>query len=416
MTEKTRLLCLGDHMLSPSGVGTQSKYLAEALVKSGKYQVLNLGGAIQHSDYTVRASEEYGQDFVIKPVNGYGNPDLIRQALIQFKPHALFFITDPRFYVWLWEMEDEIHNVCPMLYWHVWDNYPVPDFNNSFYKSTDFVGCISKLTHNILCELGHENKSGYIPHAVPTEIFKVLEKSETETYRKQFLKQYADRFVIFWINRNARRKKPSDVLHSVKLACDAVGYDKIVLFMHTNPKDPEGPDLLALRNKLGLNNNVIFSNGIVSNSEINTFMNISDVTINIANAEGFGLGTLESMMAGTPIIVSETGGLQDQIFDDEGEPLGVCIQPAAKSDVGSQSVPYIYEDIVTHQQACDAILYMYRLKTEKPDIYDELSHKCSIESAKRFQLGNMINSWDTAIQDTISNFNKNYVNFRLTEV
>ena len=40
--------------------------------------------------------------------------------------------------------------------------------------------------------------------------------------------------------------------------------------------------------------------------------NMADVTINIASNEGFGLGTAESLMAGVPIIVNVTGGLQDQ--------------------------------------------------------------------------------------------------------
>ena len=36
------------------------------------------------------------------------------------------------------------------------------------------------------------------------------------------------------------------------------------------------------------------------------------MTINLASNEGFGLGTCESLMSGTPIIVNVTGGLQDQ--------------------------------------------------------------------------------------------------------
>ena len=47
-------------------------------------------------------------------------------------------------------------------------------------------------------------------------------------------------------------------------------------------------------------------------NDMNMLYNISDVTINIASNEGFGLGTAESLMAGTPIVVNVTGGLQDQ--------------------------------------------------------------------------------------------------------
>ena len=38
--------------------------------------------------------------------------------------------------------------------------------------------------------------------------------------------------------------------------------------------------------------------------------NSVDCTINISDAEGFGLATLESLSCGVPIIVNMTGGLQ----------------------------------------------------------------------------------------------------------
>jgi glycosyltransferase involved in cell wall biosynthesis len=43
--------------------------------------------------------------------------------------------------------------------------------------------------------------------------------------------------------------------------------------------------------------------------------NCADCVINISNNEGFGLGTLEAIFAGTPIVVNMTGGLQFQIGD-----------------------------------------------------------------------------------------------------
>ena len=50
MTKK-KILVLSDHPLSPSGVGTQTKYMIEALLKTGRYQFVCLGGAIKHHDY-----------------------------------------------------------------------------------------------------------------------------------------------------------------------------------------------------------------------------------------------------------------------------------------------------------------------------------------------------------------------------
>ena len=58
--------------------------------------------------------------------------------------------------------------------------------------------------------------------------------------------------------------------------------------------------------------NIIFSTNKLSSQHLNYLYNIADLTINLASNEGFGLGTCESLMSGTPIVVNVTGGLQDQ--------------------------------------------------------------------------------------------------------
>ncbi len=50
MTKK-KILVLSDHPLSPSGVGTQTKYFIEALLKNRRYKFICLGGAMKHQDY-----------------------------------------------------------------------------------------------------------------------------------------------------------------------------------------------------------------------------------------------------------------------------------------------------------------------------------------------------------------------------
>ena len=48
------------------------------------------------------------EDWVIFPIDGYGSHEIIRSILHNEKPDALWFMTDPRFYGWLWEIENEI--------------------------------------------------------------------------------------------------------------------------------------------------------------------------------------------------------------------------------------------------------------------------------------------------------------------
>ena len=65
----------------------------------------------------------------------------------------MWIMTDPRFWPWLWEIENEIRSVVPLVYYHVWDNHPAPKFNKVFYESNDLIATISKLTDDIVKEV-----------------------------------------------------------------------------------------------------------------------------------------------------------------------------------------------------------------------------------------------------------------------
>ena len=359
--KKIKVLTLGDHPMSPSGVGTQSKNVFEALLKSGKFQILSLGGALKHQSYKPVIVEPWEEDFRIIPIDGYGSPEMIRSIIRNEKPDMLWFMTDPRFYEWLWEMENEIRPLLPLVYYHVWDNFPLPMFNKKFYESTDHIVSISRVTHECVQGVAPDVPVTHIPHAVDGDVFTCLSLEERKVLRDKILPpEDKDKFILFWNNRNARRKQSGSLLwwfaEWVKQR-DLSG--KVQLIMHTNPKDAHGQDLNAISQELGLTNReVMFSTNKVSTKQMPAFYNIADVTLNIADAEGFGLATLESLSCGVPIIATMTGGLQDQVMSSNG-PCGIPIHPVSKSIIGSQQVPYIYDDRISKKQFINALNQIY---------------------------------------------------------
>ena len=196
--KKKKVLVLSDHALSTSGVGTQTRHLIEGLLKKGCWSFRQFGAALKHADYkTIVVSE----DFIIKPIDGFGDPDTIKIALATEQPDLLFIFTDPRFFIWLFEMEDEVHQMCPIVWWHVWDNKPYPEFNNVFYESTDTINCHSHMTYTMVSEKFPE-KTNFIPHALPESLFYPLKDSEIKNFKKQMLgPNNEDAFVLFWVNR-----------------------------------------------------------------------------------------------------------------------------------------------------------------------------------------------------------------------
>ena len=413
--KKLKIMTISDHPLSPSGVGTQTKYMIEHLHKTGRYQFICFGGAVKHADYRVQKIEGFGDDLIIYPVDGYGTQDQVRQALEIHRPDILWFMTDPRFYEWLWDMEDEIRQNVPMVYYHVWDNYPYPKFNAKFYKSNDVIASISKLTDDIVKTLAPEVKSLYVPHSVNLEVFKKMEEEKRLMLKNH---HFGDKFVFFWNSRNARRKMSGSVIWWFNDFLKEVGKDKACLVMHTDPKDQNGQDLEAIIQELDLlNGEVKFSSERRPMEEMAIFYNTADCTICASDAEGFGLSCLESLSCETPVIATLTGGLQDQVIADDGTHLGVGIEPASKAVIGSQNVPYIYEDRICKEDFIAALKKMYEMSEEERQ---ELGKKCREQVEKNFNPEILLPKWDklfVELNNTVGSWeNRIHQKWTLTEI
>ena len=139
---KKKILLLSDDLRMHSGIATQSKEFV--LGTLDKYDWVQLGGAINHPeqgniiDMCEATRNEIGvKDAYLKlyPINGYGNPDVLRQIMDIEKPDAIMHFTDPRFWIWLYNMEHEIRQDIPIMYYNIWDDIPDPMYNGNFYIS-----------------------------------------------------------------------------------------------------------------------------------------------------------------------------------------------------------------------------------------------------------------------------------------
>ncbi|NDB56588.1 glycosyltransferase family 1 protein, partial [archaeon] len=321
--KKKKILVFSDDLRMSSGVGTMTREIVMGTLD--KYDWVQVGGAIKHPDQgkvidmNKSVREETGiedANLKIYPVDGYGSPNLLRELMVTEKPDAIMIYTDPRFWGWLYNMEHEIRQHIPIFYYNIWDNLPYPRWNEPFYESCDLIMNISKQTHNIVqnvCQ--HKTRtewdSTYIPHGINEKYFYPI-KNEKELIEMNQLKsrlfQGKDiEFCLFYNNRNIRRKMTSDTIMAFRefaYKLPKEKRDKVAYVLHTQPVDQNGTDLPAVVEELCPDLNIIFSTQKLENKELNYLYNIADVTINIASNEGFGLGTCESLMCGTPIIVN----------------------------------------------------------------------------------------------------------------
>ena len=402
---KKKILLLSDDLRMTSGIATMSKEIVLGTIH--KYDWVQLGAAIKHPEYgkVVDVNDDIRkrtgiEDASLKiiPYNGYGDMTVLRKLIKEEKPDAILHFTDPHYWQWLYDNEHEIRQQVPLLFYHIWDNLPDPKYNRNYYESCDWLGCISKQTYGIVNRVGKmENGStwkpledwqiSYVPHGINPETFKPIEKID-EDLKTALLGGKEYDFILFYNNRNIRRKQPSDVIYSYKLFCDTLPKeqsDKCLLLMHTAAVDENGTDLPAVVENL-CPYDVKFTGVKLEQDKLNEIYNLVDCTINIANNEGFGLTTAESLMSGTPIIVNVTGGLQDQCgfnySEDDYITFGtlhdkkthgstlhgewvVPVWPAAINLNGSVPTPYIFDDRVNDYEVSHAIGQVYSWTKEE---------------------------------------------------
>ena len=406
--DRKKVLLLCDDIRMHSGIATMAREFV--INTSHKYNWFNLGAALKHPEQgkVLDLSEDINKRLDIKdasvrvlPNHGYGNAMQVRGLIKEEKPDAIFIFTDPRYWIWLFEIEREVRTKIPIFWLNIWDDYPAPKYNKNYYNSVDLLMAISKQTKNINeLVLGEEAKNkiiDYVPHGIDDNVFKPVDKTtkEFKEFKKQLFREKEIDFVVFFNSRNIHRKRPSDTILAYRQFCDLIGKDKArkcALVMKTEVVSEHGTDLRAVKEAMTDPDyvNIYFADERIAPDQMNLLYNIADVTMLLSSNEGWGLALTESMMAGTMIIANVTGGMQDQMRfeDDKGNWIdfdanfpsnhrgtykehGKWARPIFPSNIslaGSPLTPYIFDDRCSAEDAADGIKEVYDLgKEERTD-------------------------------------------------
>jgi glycosyltransferase involved in cell wall biosynthesis len=405
--KKIMLIC--DDIRVHSGIATVAREIV--LHTAHHFNWVNIGGAVTHpekgkkldlSEDTNKNGGITDSSVVLYPVDGYGDPTLIRQLIQLENPDAIMLITDPRYFVWLFSIENEIRRQIPITYLNIWDDYPAPIYNKPYYEACDLLMGISKQTVNInkivLGEVAKNRIIKYIPHGLNDKIFKPIKESDKEyadviSLKKQIFGKSMPEFVVFFNSRNIRRKQIPDALMAFRLFLDKLPKEqakKCKMLLHTEQVSEHGTDLNAVIDLLfgeDYSTNIVFTNLRASAYEMSLLYNMSDAQILLTSNEGWGLSLTEAMLCGLPIIANVTGGMQDQMrfefedgtwidFDENfpsnhrgtikkhGE-WAFPVYPTSRSIVGSPPTPYIFDDRCEAEDATERILEIYNMSKEE---------------------------------------------------
>jgi len=200
--ERKKILLLSDDMRVHSGIGVMSREIVENTC--GIFNWVQVGAAVQHPEAgkVVDLSQNVGEitgvedpSVRIYPSNGYGDSRMVRHLLETEKPDAILHFTDPRYWIWLYQIEHEIRQKIPMTFYTIWDDLPYPMYNKNYYRSDDGLFCISKQTYNIvknvLGDEATEKTITYLPHGVDHKK-KFYPIAEDDTEGQELLKKVKD--------------------------------------------------------------------------------------------------------------------------------------------------------------------------------------------------------------------------------
>ena len=443
--DRKKILLLCDDIRMHSGIATMAR---EFVVNNGhRYNWLNVGAAVDHADKgkVLDLSADINKqlkiedaDVRILPYSGYGNAQLVRDLLKREKPDAIFIFTDPRYWIWLFEIEREIRSKIPIVWLNIWDEYPAPMYNKNYYNSVDGLLGISKQTVNInKLVLGEEIKdkvSSYVPHGINDKVFFPIQEDHKDftllqDFKKKLFNGKEIDFVVFFNSRNIQRKHPGDTILAFKHFCDQIGEEKakrVALVMKTEVSSPHGTDLKAVKDVICPELNVMFATEKLTPQQMNLLYNVADITVLMSSNEGWGLALTESLMTGTMITANVTGGMQDQMrFEDEngkwiefdadfpsnhrgtykkcGE-WALPIWPTNMSMMGSPLTPYIFDDRCVPEDAASNMLTAYELGREERNRRGAVGREFALSNESGFNSKDMSDNIIKGVDSTLNKF------------
>lgn len=359
-----KILWVSDAPNVPTGQGNQTRLILSHLHVLG-HDVVNYG---VYAD----ATQPYLYNGIrVYPTRNFQSIDALRALLNQERPDVVVLWADARFFLPIFSWLDEFRDRTRFVFYHLWDNDPVPTFNRRMYSPFDAVVAASEFTYNLLSQAeGLAPFLHHIPLAISPDEFYPLGEDELEEARRNILPPSDPfDFLIFWNNRALPRKRPGDVLHAFAefnkrmLKKDV----RSLLVMNTRPpqSDHSAEDVVAYRT-LFPGTPIFLSQEFNSVENLNIFYNLCDITCNFSFHEGFGLSVGESLMAGTPVAVTRTGGMPEQVRGKDGKVFGKIVAPVERMlhcSVGNVAeMPYIYSDVVSRDGMVDAFYQLWQMK------------------------------------------------------
>jgi glycosyltransferase involved in cell wall biosynthesis len=148
-----------------------------------------------------------------------------------------------------------------------------------------------------------------VPHGNNMENFYPVPSEEAQSFRKEYFKENADKFIIGCVNRNQPRKDIPTTIFGFLEYWEEHNKNSL-LYLHMNPKDPMGWNLKTILSQTPLKEGVDYGFPPVEDynkgsdvSKLNFIYNSLDCFISTATGGGWELTVTEAMSARKPVVI-----------------------------------------------------------------------------------------------------------------
>jgi glycosyltransferase involved in cell wall biosynthesis len=396
-----KILWISDNPSSNSGYGKITAQTVRHLKSQGHEILLMAGGA---PFYNIPFQEQAWEGCRLWLVADYGNAEQIRYFLNVEKPDVVVANADPRFFDYLFKLDNEIRRVCPLVFYHLWDDGPFPKFNVPYYNSCDHIIAGSKFTYELLrANSTPDTMLSYAPIGFDSSTYHPISKDEVIEFRQQFNQltnfEHVDaKFIAGVVARHSERKNLLSIMESFTKWAE--GKKDVLLFVHS-PGQDAGRSLEYAMNNMFADKKIILSNAapqMQKDDLVNRFYNFFDVILNRSTAEGFGMPIAEAMLAGTPAITIDCPGPAGLVDDSNGWLLKTDVKPL----LSNQVVPFIYSRYITDEKFIAALDEAYN----NPVLREQKAAKCRQFIMDNYSLNGMVKGIETALQKAIANWRR----------
>ncbi len=173
-------------------------------------------------------------------------------------------------------------------------------------KANDVIA-VSNLTKNILTS-NYEidsSKVHVVHNGISSNSFTISSRDDISGLTK--LKELGY-YIVSFVGRITLQKGPDYFLQVAKKVLE---YNKKVLFVIAGSGDMQNQIIMEAA-KLGISNRVLFA-GFLRGEELSNLYKLSDVFVMPSVSEPFGLTALESLLHGTPILISKQSGVSEVV-------------------------------------------------------------------------------------------------------